>query len=233
MALLASTVFAGAGNDSAAIDTTGATLLVIMVIRGPGSGFVAPTDSNGNTWTPTTRYTASFNGGQQWYYVDVSPTVGTGHTFQMPSGDTPGGVVMAFSGTAPSGSFDVETGSSVDQSFPFNTGSPIAPTKARNLILAGMSAFPMDSLPTIDSGFSGLVGETAVLGTNWGVAVAYLEQAGTASQDPTWTAGAGANNGGFGLLASFELEAGVVIDDVDPALLTDGMTGIVITGSGF
>jgi hypothetical protein len=187
------------------VDTTGASLILCFVMRG---GSTAPIDSKGNTWTGLTAYTGSFSGQTQLYYTDT-PIVGSGHTFQLNTDATPIGIVVALSGFSP-GCFDVERGGTTGGvNFPLNTNGSLVPTGAQNLFVAGVSAFPMDSVPTIDSGFSAPIGLPGVLGTNWGAAMSFLVQSGTAGQDPTWTAGAGTNTGACAILASFKIDVAV------------------------
>ena len=68
------------GNNAttSAIDTTGATLLVALIVTDTGGGTMS--DSKGNTWTALTAHSGGTTVTGQLFYVS-NPTVGSGHTF--------------------------------------------------------------------------------------------------------------------------------------------------------
>src|SRR5688572_5662429 len=68
-----------------AVDTTGATLLVLACTWFNGTT-VNPTvsDSKGNTWTGLTQQNnETATSIRIWYVNSATPTVGSGHTFQI------------------------------------------------------------------------------------------------------------------------------------------------------
>lgn len=69
----------GGAAVTPAIDTTGATLLVVVTSVYAGNGSSNLTDSKGNTWVPMGRITGQ-SGEPELLYC-WNPTVGTGHTF--------------------------------------------------------------------------------------------------------------------------------------------------------
>lgn len=98
------------GNPStvttAAVDTTGANLL-LMVVTGFNPPTATPTDSKSNTWTATTAV-----GSTRFYYV-WNATVGSGHTFTWNENVFAGITVLAFSGVQTSSDpLDTRTGNS-------------------------------------------------------------------------------------------------------------------------
>src|SRR6516164_6555384 len=112
IALVNHTVITGLGTDggtSPAIDTTGATLLVISV------GYYAAatktvSDSYSNTWTPLTAQENSGDDGNRLWYA-LNPVVGTGHTFTITgSGVYLSACIAAFRGVANVTPFDVQNG---------------------------------------------------------------------------------------------------------------------------
>lgn len=90
----------GSTATSGAVDTTGATFLVVAVSFYNGSASV--TDSKGNTWTAiaASQIDSTFDSSTQLFYV-TNPVVGAGHTFTV-TGLFPTGHMLAFSGLSAS-----------------------------------------------------------------------------------------------------------------------------------
>ena len=124
------------GGATDAIDTTGATI-VILVVSGYGpTASQTPTDSKSNTWTALTRKVQG-NAGCQIYYA-VNPTVGSGHTFTYAATDVYATIqVLAYSGVATSTPFDVENGATGAAVSTLATGS-VTPAADNSLIVAGL-----------------------------------------------------------------------------------------------
>lgn len=164
-------------GTSAAVDTTGATLLIAVA-----STFVNPTtvsDSKGNSWTALTlRGTGS---AVQLFYA-VNPTVGTGHTFT--DGGFNFGTVCyaAFSGVDAVSPYDTDTGGHAAGNV--QPGS-ITPAANNELLVAGLCWYPSNTV-SIDSGFS-ITDQRDYTG-NMGSALAYLVQGAAAAVNPTWSA---------------------------------------------
>jgi hypothetical protein len=74
-----------------AIDTTGATLIIIAAADDVAPS--VPTDSAGNTWTPLTLWDQGTTMLVRLFYC-VNPTTSTSHTFTV-AGDVPGLAVEA------------------------------------------------------------------------------------------------------------------------------------------
>ncbi len=165
-------------GTSAGIDTTGATLLVI--VQSAVSGMSAPSDSKGNTWTKLTEQGGS---GVTAIYYAANPTVGTGHTFTQ--GGTAGSLaVAAFSGALTVAPFDQQSGAAWDGSSPDAAGS-VTPSENNELVIAGAgSSF---TGPSIDGGFTIAQYTDFVGGTNYGSALAYLIQTTATAANPSWT----------------------------------------------
>lgn len=104
VALVTSTTgsaIAAATATSGAINTTGATLLVAVLLtydQTPATGF---SDSKGNSWSYLTVIDDAGGSEVQMTiaYAYSSLSVGSGHTFSYNSGSYPGFVLFAFSGT--------------------------------------------------------------------------------------------------------------------------------------
>jgi len=168
---------AAANATTASIDTTGASLLVL--VQGSGTD-VTPTDSKSNVWTGATLVTGPDGGLLRVWYVNSSPIVGTGHTF------TPGGTfhsccVAAFSGFAVT---DQQSAGASIQTKTIQPGS-ITPTQNGELIICAVGD---DVDPgTIDSSFTITDQKSLVGGVNYGSALTFLIQTTAAAINPTWT----------------------------------------------
>jgi len=175
---------------SAAINTTGATLLVMTVVcYGGNFAGVSVSDSKGNTWTGLTKQSNATGAYTRLYYVNsATPTVGTSHTFSIviTSQNYPAGQVAAFSGvlatTTPIQNGHAQTTAS--------TNLPGSVTSVTNgsLIISGLGADGTGiSAYAIDSGFTITDFNLNVAGTYWGSALAYLIQGTAGAISPTWT----------------------------------------------
>jgi len=93
----------GSGVTSTAIDTTGATLLVVAAHSWAQSTSTV-SDSKSNTWLPLTAYGQNSTCGwvKIYYAYATSGKVGTGHTFTVTAGAYNGITVSSYSGTSTS-----------------------------------------------------------------------------------------------------------------------------------
>lgn len=168
------------------IDTTGADLLVLVVVSLLSSD-PTPTDSKSNSWSGLTLR----SGGGSDYSVRLwycqGGTVGASHTFTIASGSSyPSICAMAFSGSAAT-PLDQQNGATGDNVGTLATGS-ITPTQDNCIIVSGIAA---------DFMASGSVSESMTItdkydwnsGQAIGGAAAYKFQAGAAAINPTWTLG--------------------------------------------
>lgn len=188
IALIAHTQIAGAatGGTSAALRTTGATLIAAT----PSyfhTGSATVVDSNSVSFTGLTA-AASAEPSCQLFYLS-NPTTGPGYTVNatVTAGATE---IMAFS--------KVNTSSPLDnqQSGVFNGGNnvtaapPITPGQANTLFVSMLGGGTGSSAPvTIGSGFTGPVDGWSpfVGGTAEGMGAAWFVQGAAASLSPTWT----------------------------------------------
>ena len=184
IALVTNAAIAGgtAGGTSASLNTTGATLLVVVIAQ-QGTD-VTVSDSKANAWTGlTVRGTSPKN--RIWYAAN--PTVGPGHTFTISGASTfSAGDVQAFSGVATSSPFESQNGASATAST--IQAGVVTPVSSGSLIVAGIgggAAFG-GAAATIDSGFTKTNGQIYVGSTSYGVAAAYLVQSVAATVNPTW-----------------------------------------------
>lgn len=179
-----------------AIDTTGATLLVVS---STSAGNSVITDSKGNSWLPLTQRLSTSGGSVQLFYV-TNPIVGTGHTFTNTQ-TAPSLSVLAFSGVITSSPFDVQNGAGAAASSSLATGS-ITPNQANEVIITGLA---VDGSTTSDyivnSGFIASTYIPVVAGQCFGSGIAYKIQTTATAVNPTWS---GTSGGLAVAIASFK-----------------------------
>ena len=175
------------GATSAAINTSGADLLV-LVVSWDAAVTISVSDSAGNTWTPLTPYAATYNRSGMFYAANAKTSAS--HTFTV-SGTTSSTAfeLLAISGSLLTAPFDIQNGA-VNNSSPssIQTG-PVTPSQGNSLVIAGISINSTStSAPTaIDSGFTISDSVAFASGVNYGGGAAYLFQGAPAAVDPTWT----------------------------------------------
>ncbi|MBE3135528.1 MAG: hypothetical protein IMZ55_18830 [Acidobacteria bacterium] len=163
-----------------AIDTTGATLIVIAV--GDRAEVVIPviTDSKSNVWQQLTEQKDAYARAALFYCE--SPVVGSGHTFTATlAWGRNNIVVMAFSGA---GKYEAENGATDAAS----TGQPgaVSPLQDGEVVVSGI-CFVATGTASIDGGFTAY----NCPGVSVDGAGAYLIQTTKAAANPTWTWSAG------------------------------------------
>lgn len=181
------------GGATGSIDTTGATLLVVLIAdyRG-GTGF-SLSDSKGNSWTALTQQTTSGGlvGRCQIHYC-VPTSVGSGHTFTYSgSGGYPIIMAMAFSGTHATTPFDAENGAVTTTGTTIQPGS-LTPSENNEVVVTVVSE-NNGTAPTIDSGYTVAQSGAASGGNNVAGGAAYIIQTTASATNPTWTIGASAD----------------------------------------
>lgn len=191
MALLVNAGASSADTNTAvtsAIDTTGATLLVVATIWLTNAGPPTITDSKSNVWgvgLTEQHVVDGLDSRVKLFYV-WNPVVGSGHTFTSTLNSSfPAIAVLAFSGTSiladPFGAENgtVQTGANV---LTIQAG----PVTGRQVVVTAVSNIAAISSYSIDSGFTITDQAALVGGTSTGYGMAYKVSA-IGSQDPTWT----------------------------------------------
>jgi len=209
---------------SAAVNTTGATLLVAVItwIEG-GLGNIA--DSQGNTWNYLTTYTSggSNNATRIAYaysYAGGPLATSATHTFTV-SGSSGAQyfctVVQAFSGTLTTAAvYETSTGANSGLTSPFQIGS-ITPTTG-DIIVSGFGTnSDSGTTASINAGFSTPVLSTN--GTDENCASSYLLGS-SGAVNPTWTTNASSQN--TGVVAAFKPAASVITSQSSPVLTLSG-----------
>lgn len=170
---------------TSAIDTTGASLIILSVSFASGQSFT-PTDSKSNTWTAGTQRNGA--GGAQRLFYCLNPTVGAGHTFTVVT-PVPSMEVQAWAGLFNASSFQTQTGIGSPSTLPNSPGS-ITPSQNGSLFVTGQGNTNSGFTYTIDSGFT-ISCQFGGSGTAVAGAMAYLTQSVAAAANPQWSVGSG------------------------------------------
>lgn len=185
IALVGSTTVAGAnpGGTSAAVNTTGADLLVISSSQYYGSGLVAPTDNKGNTWIKAVEAQGTTETYTAIYYAK-NPIVGAGHTFTGGAGYQTMQVAW-FSGVDTTSPLDrfVATANSL------SSGAIAVPTSNRQLVIATLSsnAASTYTVSTSPASSMSILGQGPYIGGGAeGGALAYYIQTTATAINSTW-----------------------------------------------
>jgi hypothetical protein len=171
-------------TTSSAINTTGATVLVGIVLCN-GSSYSAPSDSNSNSWTQVEFDDNTAHGA---IYLAYSPTVGSGHTFTNTASTSVCVLfVTAWTGTAlGSAALDKADGTG-GASCPSPSPGTDTPSKTSELVITGF--VPVSStagVPSIAGGFT--INDTAsISGGTIDMATATQIYNSGSALTPTWT----------------------------------------------
>ena len=180
---------ASGAPTTSAVDTTGATLLIVSVsyVSHGGAAFTV-SDSKSNTWIPLTAHIVPPDNAHQFVYAK-NATVGTGHTFTITTTGGPpylGFIVHAFAGVDPDSPFDVENG--VATTFPSSPLAPgsVTPSAAGALIITGFAANGFLSGITVGAGMT-QTSRPTVGGVSIHAYTGHLVQPVAAAINPPWS----------------------------------------------
>lgn len=182
--------FAGAqdGGTTAAINTTGATMLTVTgAFLSSVSGIPGIVDSAGNGWTRLNHYTVSGSVGVSTWYV-TNPITSATHTASLLgsfvycpfsliawTGNRTASVVAGQNGNqASSNVASIQTGS-------------VSPLEANTMYLCILGQNGTISGVGVDSGFTVLHSLPYGAGNNYGYYLGYLLQGAPAAVNPTWS----------------------------------------------
>lgn len=172
---------------SSAIDTTGASLIVVHLSWVSAS--ITLSDSKSNTWTALTQQTS--NGSSRLYYC-ASPVSGSGHTFTITGSGNLYFVLSAaaFSGTHATTPFDSENGASTGAFTSGCDAGSVTPSAVGELMVTGYHSEAGSATPpytiTGGGGYT-IINQVAMSpGTYYGGAIAYLISTGVSALNPFW-----------------------------------------------
>ncbi len=191
----------GEGVTTPAINTTGASLIVVGLHVYNSTSTVSITDSMNNIWHHLKAYGTSaggdnsgYNGYAQIWYA-YHPTTSPEQTFSVngASSNYPVLTVTAWSGIATdSDPYDTGNGSTTNSGNTISTGS-VAPASAGELLISAFSSGDSNGTDFgIDSGFN--ISDSEHNWSDMDGAMAYYIAPDTDSYDPTWTVTGDVNN---------------------------------------
>ena len=174
-------------NTSAAIDTTGANLIV--TVQGGLNYGDLPWDSAGNSYTDALSVSEATAPNYLRFCYCYGPTTSATHTFRQNNSSIYCGLVVAAFGGAQTGPLDASTNSTTSASA-VTTLSPgsITPTMSNEVLISGLCGrYANSSSPTVAGGM-GLVGTVwGHGGYSWGVGMAYVIQTAAGAVNPAWS----------------------------------------------
>jgi hypothetical protein len=174
---------ASSPTSSAAIDSTGATLIVVAVTALAGSSGTFG-DSKSNSWTEITASDPSTIFLARVFY-SVPTSVGSGHTFTY----TGASVFSSFSGLVFAGSHasapSDQTATSASDSAGTKQGGSVTPSED-NEVVVSFTGFDCGVGQSIDGGFTE-GDDVGTTGNGYGSCAAYLIQTTATAANPTWT----------------------------------------------
>lgn len=171
---------------TAAINSSGATLLVAVHACYGDPTWATVSDSKGNTWTALTPY-VYWTGIRIWYCLNPT-SVGSSHTATVVDGAGYDSLaLMAFGGESAI-AFDVENGfGKTTDGTTIQPGS-VTPSVDNCLLVTGVTFtnYPSYTAPTVNSSFtrSGHIHQTSGGGS---IGVGYKIQTTAGAENPTWT----------------------------------------------
>lgn len=186
-ALVANTIAGGTSGSvtTGAIDTTGATLIVVgLAYDDSPSRVVILTDSKGNEWRHIRSVTQGATRSALFYTIPKS--VGSGHTFSNINTNNFSSIaVQAFSGEPDSIVVDQISSNNIS-STTLAPGS-ITPTKDNALVVTHLAISGAGTPISIDGSFTETDEIDFSSGNYYGGAMAYLIQTTATAANPTWT----------------------------------------------
>lgn len=187
---------------SSAIDTTGAGLIVVGVTVGGAPATNSITDNKANQWTALTAASGTGRNGLRMFYAK-RPLVGAGHTFTDSAGSNGSMIVSAFSGILVDPFDGQGTGSSGAGSTSLDAGL-VSPIHDYELIVTCFTIDDPAGNTIACAGFTVIDTFDVVVGSTYGLSMAYQVQGVKTPVNPHWTrSNANTQLGDFGAVASF------------------------------
>lgn len=188
--LIASTSAGSSDGNSVttgAIDTTGASLLVVAINSYALVNLPTLSDSKTNTWNQLTAWFTTGDGVMQvCLFYAVNPTVGSGHTFTASEDASFAAIgVMAFGGANTTSPFDAEnqneaTGTSLQP------GS-VTPSEDGEVLVTALGVTSSATGHSINSSYILEEEIGYASGEHFGIEMAYIIQGSAAATNPTWS----------------------------------------------
>lgn len=182
----------GGTFTTSAIDTTGASLIVIAVPSYTGASVPTPSDSKSNVWNALTDIGQGGERLDVYYATNTTGKVGTGHTFTVTQvGITSfyGSIaVLAFAGAHATAPFDAENGLANSASTTSIQPGSVSPFENNEVICSFLSNDNNAiSSVAIDSSFSIIDSLPYSSGNHFGLYSAYIIETVSGAKNPTWS----------------------------------------------
>jgi len=176
----------GTTGNSTAIDTTGATLILAIVVDWMSVNATF-SDNQSNTWVADVTKNHDASSARVRLMRCFNPTTSATHTFIATGAGTafPAIAIAAFSGGVNTAGPDQTNSNSTGGATTLTTGS-VTPSENNELIFSGLSDAWATTV-SIDSGQTILNQLGLVGGTSFAVASAYEIQSGLTTRNPQWT----------------------------------------------
>lgn len=175
----------GSAATTRSMNTTGASLIVIMIPQYDGVTFGTLTDSKSNTWTSlgVARVLSTV---ALYVYYCANPTVGSGHTFTYTkSGSYCDIMVAALGNTVTSSPID-QTNNSFTASGTSSQAGSITPGYNNEMVLIGTVTSNVGTV-SINSGYSTAVSIPFTSSVNQGGYMAFANQTAASATNPTFS----------------------------------------------
>lgn len=173
-----------------AIDTRGATLLVIAECTFASGTPKTPTDSQSNTWQSLAAYGMPSVGGEGAIFYSVAPQTSASHVFVDPASDYNAMAVLAFSGTLTGSNVLDSSNGNYEKSGANVMPGNIVPTQVGELVVSfACSGDTHASTAAINGGFTlvQFLSGNANGSNSEDLGAAYLVTPSLATVNPTWT----------------------------------------------
>ena len=176
----------GHNFTTAAINTSGASLLVVALAQYNVGGTI--TDSFSNTWVKMTEYTGGAGGtsdGVVLLYC-AHPTVGAGHTFTTTGDGYPALAVAAFSGTLDAQAAEFDEGTANGSATTIQPGSK-TPANNNEVVVTAVTTNTAAGTFAIDSSFLIAAQVSTVGNQHVAAGLGYIVQTTAGAVNPTWS----------------------------------------------
>lgn len=168
------------------VDTSTATFLFCPVAYYTAAATPTFADNRGNTYLAGAAFTDATGAVGVIPFYDLSPSVGTGHTFTVSTGSFMALGCAAFKGIPATISIDGVIVGTNNGSGTSISGGTVAPSACGDLILTSVGMDAATGGVTVPAGFS-LLGTVEWAGsTNFGLSYAYQVQLTQANVTPSW-----------------------------------------------
>lgn len=178
----------GDSITTGAIDTTGATLLVVGVAYYDLGAAPTLTDSKSNSWNGLTIQDVDNGQPALRIYYAENPTVGSGHTFTLTgSAAFPSVAAIAYSGAATSSPADQQNGAAETGTVTSLQPGSVTPSEDNEVVVTVLGIDDGGTSQTINGGFTIQESVDFGPGVHFGIRLADLIQTTATAANPTWS----------------------------------------------